>query len=98
MENVKANRTKTTTNFAGRNINDNSEAVTGRGSMKKVFSEILPNSQEKTCARVSFLQVFSRNFCEISKNSLLYRTPPVAASYSSPKTSFIKNNFLNSNI
>ena len=40
--------------------------------MKKVFLEISQNSQENTCARVSFLiklQVFSCEFCEISKNA-----------------------------
>ena len=55
-------------------------------SIKKVFLEILQNSQEKTRARVSFYrncwpqvcdcikketltQVFSCEFCEISKNN-----------------------------
>ena len=73
------------------------EAVAQRCSVKKVFLEILPNSRENTCARVSFLiklqaetcsfikketlaQVFSCEFCEISKNTFSYRTPPVAAS------------------
>ena len=31
--------------------------------------------------KVSGLQVFSSEFCEISKNNFFYRTPPVAASY-----------------
>ena len=61
------------------------EAVVPRCSVEKVFLN--------TCARVSFLiklqawglqetlaQVFSCEFCEISKNSCSYRTPPVAAS------------------
>ena len=65
--------------------------------MKKVFLEILQNSQEKTCARVSILiklralacnfikkdtleQVFSYEFCEISKNTFSYRTRLMAAS------------------
>ena len=45
-------------------------------SVKKVFLEISQNSQENTCARVSFLiknetlaQVFSCEFSEISKNT-----------------------------
>ena len=57
-----------------------SEAVVRRYSLKKVFLEILQNSQESTCAKVSFLQpqacnfiiknetlaqVFSCEFCEI---------------------------------
>ena len=69
-----------------------SEAVVRRCSVKEVFLKISQNSQENTCARVSFLiklqalgtlaQVFSCEFCEISKNPLSYRTPPVAASVS----------------
>ena len=35
-----------------------SEAVVQRGSVKEVFLEILQNSQENTCARVSFLITF----------------------------------------
>ena len=58
------------------------EAVVQRCSVKKVFLEISQNSQENTCARVSFLiklqafikketlaQVFSSEFCEISENT-----------------------------
>ena len=62
---------------------------------KKVFKEISQNSQENTCARVSFFfinketlaEVFSCEFCEISKNTFPYRTPLVAASANS-NTSF----------
>ena len=67
------------------------EAATGGVLYKKVFLEISQNSQENTCARVSFLiklqasslqfikketlaQVFSCEFCEISKNTFLHRT------------------------
>ena len=66
-------------------------------SVKKVLLEISQNSQESTCARVSFLnkwqdsglnfvkkqtlaQLFSCELCEISKNTILHRTPLVAAS------------------
>ena len=59
-----------------------------------VFLEISQNSQENTCARVSFLiklqanfikkeilaQVFSCEIREISNNTFSYRIPPVAAS------------------
>ena len=75
----------------------NKEAVAQRCSLKKVFVEILQNSQENTCARVSFfimlrpevcnfiknetlVQVFSCEFCKISKNTPCYREPLVAAS------------------
>ena len=54
---------------------------------KKVVLNILQNSQENICARVSFLTklqaVFSYEFCEISKNTFFYRTPLVAASENS---------------
>ena len=56
-----------------------SEAATGGVLQEKVFLEISQNSQENTCARVSFFcnfvkketvaQVFSCEFCEISKNT-----------------------------
>ena len=52
-----------------------------------VFLEISQNSQENTCAQAcnfikkeTLAQVFSCEFCEISKNIFPYRTPPVAAS------------------
>ena len=63
------------------------EAVVQRFSVKKVFLEISRNSQENTYARVcnfikkeTLAQVFSCEFCEISKNTFFYRTPLVAAS------------------
>ena len=73
------------------------EAVVRRCCVKKVFLETSQNSQEDTCARVSFLikfqaessnfikketlaQVFSCEFCEISKNTFSHRTPLVIAS------------------
>ena len=56
-----------------------SEAATRAVLCKKVFLKISQNSQENTCARVSFTgalsQVFSCEFCQISKNTS-YRTPP----------------------
>ena len=75
----------------------NLQAVVRRWSVKKVFLEISQNSQEDSCARVSFLlklqasglQLYlkrgfgtsaSCEFCNISKNTFCYRTPPVAAS------------------
>ena len=55
-------------------VNDecNRKAVVRRCSVKKVLLEISKNSQENTCASVSLLrklqaQVFSCEFCEISK-------------------------------
>ena len=77
------------------NVVFSSAAVVQRCSVKKVLLEISQNSQENPCARVSFLiklqawglketlaLVFSCEFCEISKNTFFYKTPPVAASVS----------------
>ena len=55
-----------------------SEVVAQRCSVKKVLLEILQNSQENTCARVSFLiklqafikkETLSQVFCGISKKT-----------------------------
>ena len=67
------------------------QTVIRRSSVEKVFFKKSQNSEEKTCARVSFLiklfikketlaQVFFCEFCEISKKILFYRTPTSAAS------------------
>ena len=67
---------------------DGKEAATAVVLWEKLFLEILHNSQENTCARVSFLiklqaatcnfikketlaQVFSCEFCGISKNTFI---------------------------
>ena len=63
-----------------------SETVVRRCSVKKVFLEISQNPQENACATCNFIikealaQVFSREYCEISKNTFYYRTSLVAAS------------------
>ena len=59
------------------------EAATEGVLWEKMFLKILQNSQENTCARVSFLKLgtgVSCEFCETFKNTFPYRTPPVAAS------------------
>ena len=61
-------------------LDQKSEAANGYVLEEKVFLEISPDSQENTCARVSFsiklqakketqAQVFSCEFCKISKNT-----------------------------
>ena len=76
-----------------------------RCSIKKVFLEISQNSEESTCARVAFLmklqakketltQVFSCEFCEISKNNFCNRTPLVVASENRYQTSLCAIAFL----
>ena len=60
-----------------------SEVVIRSCSAKKQFLEILQNSQENTCARVSFLielHPISCEFFEIFQSNIFHRTPPVAAS------------------
>ena len=65
-----------------------SEAVVQRCFVKEIFLEISQNSQENNFAKVSFFnkvketlaQVFSCEFCEISKNTFFYRTPLMATS------------------
>ena len=57
-------------------------------SVKKVFLQILQNSRENTCARVAcnfikkeaLAQVFSCEFCEISKNTFFHRKSLMVAS------------------
>ena len=61
--------------ISGKTVSELPEAVVRRCPVKKVFLKISKNSQENTCARVSFLiklgQVFSCEFCEIFKNTFL---------------------------
>ena len=52
-----------------------SEALSCRRSVKKVFLGLQRYLKKKTLT-----QVFSYEFCEISKSAYSYRTPPVAAS------------------
>ena len=58
------------------------EAVNQRCSVKKVFLEISQNSPEACnfTKKETLAQMFSCEFCEISKKNFFYRTPPVAAS------------------
>ena len=64
-----------------------SEAGVQRYSVRKVFLEISQNSTGKhLCQRAcnfikkeTLAQVFSYEFCDVSKNSFFYRTPLVAA-------------------
>ena len=54
-----------------------SEAVVQRCSVKKVFLEILQNSQENTCARDSFLIKLQARPATLLKKSLWHRCFPV---------------------
>ena len=47
---------------------------------EKVFLEILQNSQENTCVIDEKRLWHSCEFCKISKKTVFYRAPPVAAS------------------
>ena len=69
-------------------------------SVKTVFLKISQNSEENTCARVSFFNkvaglmslalVSSFEFCEIFKKTYFYRTPLVAASENGVLKNFLK--------
>ena len=54
-----------------------SEAAAPRCSMKKVFLEISQNSQENTCARVSFLITFFNKSATLLKKRLWHSYFPV---------------------
>ena len=59
------------------------QAVVRRCSVKKVFLDLSVLRQPEACnfiIKETLAQVFSCEFCEISKNTFLYRTPLVAAS------------------
>ena len=45
----------------------------------------ISKSKSNFIKKETLAQVFSRKFCEISKNTFFHRTPPVAASFGSPK-------------
>ena len=80
-----------------------------RCSLKKVFLEISQNSQENICARDYFLiklqayfikkesvaQVFSCEFCEISKNTFFQNTSGRLLLLFPHKTAYFFNNSLN---
>ena len=83
-----------------------SEVVSPMCSVKKTFLEISQNSQENTCARVSFsiklqafnfikketlAQVFSCEFFDISKNTFFDRAPLVAALYLEKKVFWLED-------
>ena len=55
------------------------EPVARRCSIKKLFLETLQNSGKKQLCQ-TLVQVFSCEFCEISKNAFSYSAPLVAAS------------------
>ena len=82
--------------------------------IKKAFLEILQNSQENTCTRVSFLiklpqacnfikketlaQTFYCEVCEISKNTFFHKTPLVAVSESNRYSFCNRNSFTKSSV
>ena len=85
--------------MANKNLFEYKEAVVQSCSVKKTFLEISKNSQENTLLKKRlWYRCFSVKFCEISKNTFSYRTPPMAASvYSnmqlSLNTSSARTNF-----
>ena len=60
-----------------------SEAATGGVLQKKVFCEISQNSQENTCARVSFLIKLQAPFSQNTAGRLLLSVPKNSYKYTS---------------
>ena len=58
-------------------VSSYTEAIAQRCSAKKVFLEILQNSQENTSARVSFLIKLQASACNFIKKRLWHRCFPV---------------------
>ena len=80
---INANNFKTYIQEEEESIKLITEAVSQRCSIKKVFLEISQNCRPQVCNIIkeeTLAQVFSCEFGEISKNTLFYRTPLVAAS------------------
>ena len=72
------NKTRKATSFKYLRLNCcNKEAVAQRCSVKKVFLEISQNSQENTCARVSFSIKFQAAPATLLKKRVWYRCFPV---------------------
>ena len=75
----------------------NAEAVVRRCSVEKVFLEISQNSQENTCARVSFLiqksfwrNCFPVNFAKFLRTPFFYGTSLVAVSIDNVSTFLVR--------
>ena len=70
-----------------------SEGTTRGVLLEKVFLEISQNSKENTCARVSFFlaQVFSCEFCQISKKTFFTEHLRTTASLDRQMWTFLKN-------
>ena len=56
------------------------EAVMQSSSLKKVFLEILHNSQEKHLYHKLWHRFFFCEFCKISENNFFHKTPQVTDS------------------
>ena len=68
---------------------DLTEAVVRRCSVNKVFLEISLASAFNFIKKETLAQMFSCEFCEISRNTFSYRTTPVAASDLTKNLGFI---------
>ena len=67
-------------------------SINCRSSRPKVFCGLLQAEACNFIKKETLAQVFSCEFCEISKNTLSYRTPPVAASVTALKLLKVERN------
>ena len=67
------------------------EAVARRCSVKKEFLEILQNSQENTCARVTFLIKLQTSACNFIEKETLAQVFSSELCETSKNTSFLQN-------
>ena len=68
--------------FCRKGVLRNSKTSTGKHMCQSLFFNKVTGLSPATSLKETLAQVFSYEFCEISKNTFFDRTPPVAASAS----------------
>ena len=66
--------------FCKKGVLRNFAKLTGKHLCLSLFFNKVTGLRSATLLKKTLAQVFSREFCEIFKNTFFYRTPPVAAS------------------
>ena len=85
--------------FCKKGVLTNFAKFTGKHLCQRLFFNKVAGLRPQACnfiKKESLAQMFSCEFCEISKNTFSYRTPPVAASISHKNSIFIEiyNSFI----
>ena len=66
--------------FCKKGVLTNSAKFTGKHLCQSLFFNKVAGAARNLIKKETLAQVFSREFCEIFKNTFFYRIPPVAAS------------------